>query len=549
IAPGLTINSGKVLQLAGPGGALMAYASMEFLHAVNLECLFTHLGEMTSLMNVSGPLRELPSLLVDDSLGLAMGWLYWLTYIMTYAGEHSIAGHIMRFNYNPNLRWKSSTVNVELWIFLSQITAIAVNFLPVWLYGNLEYCFGVIKIIGLSILIFVMFLINIGKGLCNCISGNNSICPNATGFLAEGFDPNRTVGSNDPETINGSIGTFASIWTVILLTFYAYIGLDLTAVTAGETEHQKEDIKKASRKTVTRIIILYLVGVFFITLNTPYDQETLLRLDQGVNGRGGSHSPFMIAIVRAGIPGLPHFANMLFAFAAWSAGTAFLYASSRTLHSLATEDRVWPQSLANKLKRVNRFGVPQNALIACSLVGVLGFMGTGKGGKPYNALGTLGSIASVSWLIVLAGVCVTYLRFKKTLKEHARIEGEDVHEFNRDSPLYPYRTIWQPPRAWFSLVACIIIILFNGWRAFLSYRGTLDKAHGREFAGSYLAPILFVILYVGNKAYDRWYNDLGWGFTDTQFIPRVLFGAREQADALDENWKEWLWRQFVFWFT
>jgi len=157
-------------------------------------------------------------------------------------------------------------------------------------------------------------------------------------------------------------------------------------VTAGETQHQKEDIKKASRKTVTRILILYLVGVFFITLVTPYDQDTLLRLNQGVNGRGGSHSPFIIAIVKADIPGLAHFANMLFTFTAWSAGTAFLYASSRTLHSLAMEDRVWPQPLANKLKRVNRFGVPQNAIIICSLVGVLGFLGTGKGSKPQDVL-------------------------------------------------------------------------------------------------------------------------------------------------------------------
>lgn len=55
-----------------------------------------------------------------------------LTYVLTYAGENSITGHLMRFNYNENIRWKTSTVNVEIWIFLSQITAIAVNFLPVW---------------------------------------------------------------------------------------------------------------------------------------------------------------------------------------------------------------------------------------------------------------------------------------------------------------------------------------------------------------------------------------------------------------------------------
>jgi amino acid transporter len=188
----------------------------------------------------------------------------------------------------------------------------------------------------------------------------------------------------------------------------------VTAVTAGESEYQKEDIKKANHKTVTRIIILYLVGVLIITFNVPYDHENLVRFHHGVSAKGGAHSPFIIAIAGAEVHGLAHFANALFVFTAWSAGTAFLYASSRTLHSLAVEDRVWPRGLGGKLKRVNSFGVPRNAVVACSTVGLLGFMGTGNGRKPQDALGVFGKIAAVSWLIAFAGVCFTFIRFKKT---------------------------------------------------------------------------------------------------------------------------------------
>ncbi|KAF8544011.1 amino acid permease/ SLC12A domain-containing protein [Trichophaea hybrida] len=521
---GLTIGSGRVLQLAGPGGALLAYAITGFL----AWAVMGSLGEMTSLMNVSGPLRELPALFVDDSLGLAVGWFYWITYVMAYACESLTTGQIMRFKYNDTLRWHAANVNTEVWILLSQITTIAVNFLSVRVYGEMEYWFGAIKIIGLSILIFAMFLINIGKDWWNnCRNSpvNSSVfCPNATGFFANGFVPNRTIGSNDADTVTGSYGTFAAIWTVIIITLYAYVGLDLTAVTAAESENPKEDIKMANRKTITRTIILYLFGVFFVSLNVPYDDKTLLRLDQGINEGGGGHSPFIIAFAEAGIPSLANFANILFVFAAWSAGTAFLYAASRTLHSLAAENRIWPQVLGSNLNKVNRFGVPHNAVIACSLVGLLGFLGTGKDKKPQEALDIINRISSVSWVIVLASVCITYLRFKKTLEVRKKSEG-DAPEFDRDSPQYPYRTIWQPSRACFGLVACIIVILFNGWRAFLHYKGTMDGTQRREFVGSYLAPILFVILYVGSKVYDRWNNDSGWGFKNPKNTTRALFSA------------------------
>jgi hypothetical protein len=81
--------------------------------------------------------------------------------------------------------------------------------------------------------------------------------------------------------------------------------------------------------------------------------------------------------------------------------------------------------------------------------------------------------------------------------------------------------MWQPARAWFGLVACIIIILFNGWRAF--FGGKLDR---KEFAGSYLAPILFLVLYIGNKSYDAWWEKDGWGFTAPANTQSALFGAR-----------------------
>jgi amino acid permease len=105
---------------------------------------------------------------------------------MTYTGEGPVAAQLMRFYYDDNLQWGwARKPDIGVWIALSQVLAVAVNFLPVkvgthetrgfhqhiinWrhlqFYGRMEYCFGAIKVASLSVLIFVLFLINIGKCL------------------------------------------------------------------------------------------------------------------------------------------------------------------------------------------------------------------------------------------------------------------------------------------------------------------------------------------------------------------------------------------------
>jgi amino acid permease len=54
-------------------------------------------------------------------------------------------------------------------------------------------------------------------------------------------------------------------------------------------------------------------------------------------------------------------------------------------------------------------------------------------------------------------------------------------EFDRKSNRYPYCTVGQPIRAWLGLIACVIIITFNGWEAFWG------EISVKDLFGSYLA--------------------------------------------------------------
>jgi amino acid permease len=114
------------------------------------------------------------------------------------------------------------------------------------------------------------------------------------------------------------------------------IGFEAVSITAPENRNlrEKENIKLASRKISLRIILLYTLSVFAVGLNVPYNDPNLQ--DFAINAvESGEHSIFIIAAVRDGVLGFPHFFNGFFIFSATSAGINALYISSRLLHALA----------------------------------------------------------------------------------------------------------------------------------------------------------------------------------------------------------------------
>lgn len=73
IGIGLFLQSGKVMYLIGPGGAVMAYLLMgSVLWAAN-----GSLGEMTAVFPVKGPIIDFPSRFIDEGVGFAVGWMAW----------------------------------------------------------------------------------------------------------------------------------------------------------------------------------------------------------------------------------------------------------------------------------------------------------------------------------------------------------------------------------------------------------------------------------------------------------------------------------------
>lgn len=73
IGIGLFLQSGKIMYLIGPGGAVIAYLLMGSL----LWSAVASLGEMTAIFPVKGPIIDFPSRYIDESVGFAVGWMAW----------------------------------------------------------------------------------------------------------------------------------------------------------------------------------------------------------------------------------------------------------------------------------------------------------------------------------------------------------------------------------------------------------------------------------------------------------------------------------------
>jgi yeast amino acid transporter len=73
IGLGIFVNGGKALRVAGPAGALFAFAFVGLVAIAVLECI----AEMIGIWPVSNPFGEFLKVFVDEDLATVMGIAYW----------------------------------------------------------------------------------------------------------------------------------------------------------------------------------------------------------------------------------------------------------------------------------------------------------------------------------------------------------------------------------------------------------------------------------------------------------------------------------------
>ena len=130
------------------------------------------------------------------------------------------------------------------------------------------------------------------------------------------------------------------------------------------------------------------------------DADLLQAVSSGTKNAGAS--PFVIGIKRAGIQGLDHVINAVIITSAWSAANSFLYAGSRSLHSLAMTGQ------APKIFTRCNNGVPYVAVFATGALGSFAYLSISSGSATVFAwflnLTTIGGY--VAWIVMLMAYLV-----------------------------------------------------------------------------------------------------------------------------------------------
>ncbi|KAF8244072.1 hypothetical protein K440DRAFT_663699 [Wilcoxina mikolae CBS 423.85] len=588
---GFTINSGRILRLVGPGGATLAYVIASLIVVL----LISPFVEMASVVNLIGPLWELPTGLVDSVLGPTLGFMFLFTFVTVYPEELVMTAQLAAFDYQPHpslgqhiptVKWENiSKASPVIWIALAWSTSAAVNLLKIKWYGRCEYVFGAFKLISLVILILAQIAINVaGKGT---VVHKVNIGPGETG---------RTVSMQIAQTPPASLQSLSKLampsmiptatpTTVTPLPSLA-CGSALVPIAAREAKDPRRGLKSANRKSLFRVCVLYCIGIFAVSFNVPYDHPQL-RPFQSHQLSTSVNSPIMIAIVESGYIRLAHFTNFFFVFATWSCATSTLFISSRVLYSLAMNNKLPFNQLNYRLKTTTADGVPRNAVYAAALSGLLGFLGAGK--KPQMALDALTAIGTNCWLIVFACLSFTFHYYYKHLRRRNDVLQGTNPAFNRDSgransvPLqdmspnpslqdinpnqqnpngqqpaqlpdqnnrvYAYRTNCQPERAWGGIFICLLMLIFGGWWVWLKPRRLPD-----EIISNYLAHVFFLFLYAGIRIYRR--HNLGPGRSGLVPDNTLLLNNDHLFVAAEREREEtgsWWWRapkvvlQWFFW--
>lgn len=436
IGTGLFVASGNTIATAGPGGALLAYVVIGFM----VFLLMQSLGEMATYLPVSGAFEEYSTRFVSPSFGFAIGWNYWYNWAITVAAELVAAALIMRY-------WLP---DVPSWIWSGTFLVILflLNALSTRAYGETEFWFSLVKVVTVVLFLVLGILMIVG------ILGGES----------PGFE-NWTTG--EAPFVGGGLGILA----IFMVAGFSFQGTELVGVAAGEAENPEKNVPKAIRTVFVRILLFYVGAITVIGFLIPYTSPNLLTSDV----EDISISPFTLVFENAGVLAAASVMNAVILTAILSAGNSGLYASTRMLWALADGGKA-PRFLA----KVNRRGVPMNALLATTLVGGASFLTTFIGDG--DAYVWLVSASGLAGFIVWMGIAWSHYRFRRAYTA----QGHDLADL-------PYRARFFPLGPVVALVLCAVVILGQNYQAFL---GEVDLLGALT---AYIGLPLFLALWFGHK--------------------------------------------------
>lgn len=383
IGTGLFLGSGRAIHLAGPS-ILFAY----LITGIICFLIMRALGELLLSNTEYHSFVEFVHDYLGKGAAFVTGWTYWFCWICIAMADLTAVGLYISF-------WFPS---VPQWIpgLIALLILLIMNLATVKLFGEMEFWFALIKIIAILALIatgIVLIVLHY---------------PTSTGHVAisnlyshGGFFP------------NGFHGFALSFQMVV----FAFVGIELVGLTAGETENPEKTLPKAINNIPLRILIFYIGSLFVIMSVYPWNKISI------------SESPFVQVFTTVGVIAAAGIVNFIVLTFAASACNSAVFSTSRMVYSLAMEKNA-PQTLS----KINKRHVPSRALYFSVTVIFIVIALNYLIPSAETVFTLISSISTVCFLYIWAVIVICHYKYRKTMAP-----GAKKHRFKL--PFFPISNI------------------------------------------------------------------------------------------------------------
>ncbi|MCP1065583.1 proline-specific permease ProY [Serratia symbiotica] len=364
IGTGLFYGSADAIKIAGPS-VLLAY----LIGGIVAFIIMHALGEMSVNNPQAGSFSRYAQDYLGPMAGYITGWTYCFEILIVAIADVTAFGIYMGIWFPEVPQW--------IWVLSVVLIIGTINLMSVKVFGELEFWLSFFKIATITIMIIAgvgMIIWGIGNG--GKPTGIHNLWSNG-GFFSNGF-----------------IGMILSLQLVM----FAYGGIEIIGITAGEAKDPKKSIPQAINSVPWRILVFYIGTLLVIMSIYPWNQV-------GTNG-----SPFVLTFQHMGITMAASILNFVVITASLSAINSDVFGVGRMLYGMAE------QGYAPKMfNRVSKRGIPwvtvMVMLLALLLAVYLNYI------MPENVFLVIASLATFATVWVWIMILFSQIAFRRSLSK------------------------------------------------------------------------------------------------------------------------------------
>lgn len=322
IGTGLFLGAGRSLSLTGPSIILVYLLTGGFMYL-----MMRAIGEMLYMDPDQHTFINFITKYLGKGWGYFSGWSYWVSLIFLGMAEITAVSNYVQLWFPDWPAWQIQIV------FLALLSC--VNLIAVKIFGEVEFWFGMIKIITILALI-------------------------ATGVFMVMTNFETPAGHASLTNITNGFQMFPNGWVKFVMAFqmvfFAYQAIEFVGITTSETANPRQVLPKAIKEIPIRIVIFYVGALLAIMAIFPWQQLPV------------NKSPFVTVFQMVGIKWAAGLINFVVLTAAASSLNSTLYSTGRHLYQIAKETPNSKVMNRLKLNSLSRMGIPSRAIIFSAIV-------------------------------------------------------------------------------------------------------------------------------------------------------------------------------------